>query len=168
MLHSTHILTLILASWSFAQDAGALRGRVMDGDFGVPLADVSIVVSELQRTTQSGSDGNWALNDVPPGVYTVVVSKAGFIQRIRGDVVVRSGTPSDVNFELMGQFDDQEEFVVEKVETVGGTELGLLELRAESPALLDSISSELISRAEAGDAGAALKLRSKLHSNADN
>ncbi|MEL7066870.1 MAG: TonB-dependent receptor plug domain-containing protein, partial [Planctomycetota bacterium] len=63
-----------------------------------------------------------------------------------------------MNFELMGQFDDQEEFVVEKVETVGGTELGLLQLRAESPALLDSISSELISRAGAGDAGAALKL----------
>ena len=158
MLHPTHILTLILASWSFAQDAGALRGRVMDGDFGLPLADARIVVSELERTTQSGSDGNWVLNDVPPGVYTVVVSKTGFIQSLRGDVVVRSGTPSDVNFELMGQFDDQEEFVVEKVETVGGTELGLLELRAESPALLDSISSELISRAGAGDAGAALKL----------
>ena len=130
----------------------------MDGDFGLPLADARIAVSELDRTTQSGSDGNWILNDVPPGVYTVVVSKAGFIQSLRGDVVVRSGTPSDVNFELMGQFDDQEEFVVEKVETVGGTELGLLELRAESPALLDSISSELISKAGAGDAGAALKL----------
>ena len=113
----------------------------MDGDFGLPLADARIVVSELERTTQSGSDGNWLLNDVPPGVYTIVVSKAGFIQSLRGDVVVRSGTPSDVNFELMGQFDDQEEFVVEKVETVGGTELGLLQLRAESPALLDSISS---------------------------
>ena len=73
MLHPTHILTLILASWSFAQDAGALRGRVMDGDFGLPLADAMIVVSELERTTQSGSDGNWVLNDVPPGVYTVVV-----------------------------------------------------------------------------------------------
>ena len=130
----------------------------MDGDFGLPLADARISVSELDRTTQSGSDGNWILNDVPPGVYTVVVSKAGFIQNLRGDVVVRSGTPSDVNFELMGQFDDQEEFVVEEVETVGGTELGLLELRAESPALIDSISSELISKAGAGDAGAALKL----------
>ena len=109
----------------------------MDGDFGLPLADARVAVSELDRSTQSGSDGNWILNDVPPGVYTVVVSKAGFIQNLRGDVVVRSGTPSDVNFELMGQFDDQEEFVVEEVETVGGTELGLLELRAESPALLD-------------------------------
>ena len=92
MPHPGLILALVLASWSFAQDAGALRGRVMDGDFGLPLADARIVVSELERTTQSGSDGNWLLNDVPPGVYTIVVSKAGFIQNLRGDVVVRSGT----------------------------------------------------------------------------
>ena len=39
----------------------------MDGDFGLPLADARIAVSELERTTQSGSDGNWVLNDVPPG-----------------------------------------------------------------------------------------------------
>ena len=136
MLHPTHILTLILASWSFAQDAGALRGRVMDGDFGLPVADARILVSELERTTESESDGNWVLNDVPPGVYTVVVSKAGFIQSLRGDVVVRSGTPSDVNFELMGQFDDQEEFVVEQVETNGGTELACWIFACKAPPLL--------------------------------
>ena len=158
MLHPTHILTLILASWSFAQDAGALRGRVMDGDFGLPVADARILVSELERTTESGSDGNWVLNDVPPGVYTVVVSKVGFIQSLRGDVVVRSGTPSDVNFELMGQFDDQEEFVVEQVEITNETEIGLLDLRVQSPSLIDSIGSELISQAGASNAGDALRL----------
>ena len=95
--------------------------------------------SRAERTTQSGSDGNWVLNDVPRGVHSCCV-QGWFIQSLRGDVVVRSGTPSDVNFELMGQFDDQEEFVVEKVETVGGTELGLLELRAKArPSGLDQL-----------------------------
>ena len=70
-------------------------------------------------------------------MYTVVVSKVGFIQSLRGDVVVRSGTPSDVNFELMGQFDDQEEFVVEQVEITNETEIGTSgSSRAKSPPLL--------------------------------
>ena len=119
-----------LRLWSFAQDAGALRGRVMDGDFGLPLADARIAVSELDRSTQSGSDGNWILNDVPR-VCTRSSSPRLDLSKIFGVTwwFVRA-PPSDVNFELMGQFDDQEEFVVEEVETVGGTELGLL--RAES------------------------------------
>src|SRR5204862_6636040 len=47
---------------------------------------------------------------------------------------------------------------VQDVQIGGGTEASLLQLRLDSPALLDSISSELISRAGVGDAAAALKL----------
>ena len=65
--HPTYISTLILASWALPKML-ELRGRVMDGDWS-SLADARIVVSELERTTQSGSDGNWVLNGAPGGVH---------------------------------------------------------------------------------------------------
>jgi hypothetical protein len=59
---------------------------------------------------------------------------------------------------LSGDFTEMEEFVVQDVQIGAGSEEALLDLRMESPALMDSVGSELMSQAGAGDAAAALRL----------
>ncbi|NJL30190.1 MAG: TonB-dependent receptor plug domain-containing protein [Phycisphaerales bacterium] len=72
--------------------------------------------------------------------------------------MVQPGQLTDVDMYLSGEFVEMEEFIVQDVQLGTSTEAGLLELRADAPALLDSVSSELISRAGASDAAAALSL----------
>ena len=73
--------------------------------------------------------------------------------------MVAEGRLTDVDVWLAGEFTEMEEFVVQDILQLGaGSETALLALRFESPALMDSIGSDLMSKAGASDAAAALRL----------
>ncbi|MBI1851251.1 MAG: TonB-dependent receptor [Planctomycetes bacterium] len=138
---------------------GSIRGVVYDKDFNVPLVAAKVTIVETKQTATTGDEGIFILNQVPPGKYTVVVSKEGYVRQVKADIVVSAGQLTDVDASLFGEFTDLDEFVVQDVLQVGsGTEAALLQLRLESASLMDSISSELIGRAAASDAAAALRL----------
>jgi TonB-dependent receptor len=142
-----------------AQGAGSIRGVVYDNDFAGALGGAEVAIVETGQRVETSERGNYVLTQVPPGAYTLVFQKAGFVRQVRSDVVVTPGGLTEVDVYLSGDFADREEFVVEDFLGGGaGTEAALLELRFESPALLDSISSELLSRAGASDAASALNL----------
>jgi len=142
-----------------AQQTGSIRGVVTDKDFDVPLAGVAVLVAGSQLQVVTGEQGNFVLPEVPPGRYTLVFTKDGYVRQVQADVIVLAGQLSDVNTSLPGDFTEMEEFLVQDVLQLGAaTELALLELRLESPALMDSISSDLMSRAVVSDAADAVRL----------
>ena len=141
-----------------AQD-GSLRGVAFDKDFDVPLAGARAQIVELALSVTSDEHGNFVFAKVAPGRYTLVVSKDGYLRSVRSDVMVTPGQLTEVRVELAGDFTDMEEFVVQEVLQLGvDTEGALLELRLDSAAFMDSISSELMSKAGASDASDALRL----------
>src|SRR5262249_21955442 len=99
----------------------------------------------------------YVFGQVSPGKYTLIFSKDGYTRQVQTNILVSPGQLTEVTASLSGEFTEMEEFVVQDLQ-ITGTEAGLLMLRVESPALLDAISSSLISQAGAGDAAAALKL----------
>lgn len=141
-----------------AQDAGSIRGLVFDEDFDVPLPRAHVTIVETGQTTTTTDQGNFVLSNVPPGRYTLVFSKDGYTRQVRADVVVSSGQLTDVDAQLSGEFTEMEEFVVQDLQLGAGTEASLLKLRLDSPALIDSISADLMSRAGASDVAGALNL----------
>jgi len=151
---------LLWCNPAFAQQTGgAIRGVVTDQDFDVPLSEAEVEVVETQQKARTGDQGNYLLSDVKPGRYTLVFQKDGYVRQVEVDVLVASGQLTEVDASLPGEFVDMEEFLVEDVLLGGaGTEAALLQLRLESPALLDSISADLMSRAGASDAASALRL----------
>ncbi len=141
------------------QRAGSIRGVVLDKDFGAPLANAQVMIVESDKKVTTSDQGNFVFGDVPPGKYTLVFSKDGYVRQVKSDVVVSSGQLTDLSVSLAGDFTDMEEFVVQEAPPIGGsTEAGLLQIRAESPSLLDSISADLMSQAGASDAAGALRL----------
>jgi len=77
-----------------------LRGRVTTAA-GSPVADVEILVPELDRSARTGSDGAFVLVSLPPGQHTVVFRRPGYapvVQPVklagstRLDVVLREAT----------------------------------------------------------------------------
>ncbi len=141
------------------EGAGSIRGVVYDQDFEIPLPAAKVLAVEAGLETRSGDQGQYRLAEVPPGTYTLIFSKEGYVDFVKAGVVVQEGRLTDVDAWLEGDFTEMEEFVVEDILSVdGGSETALLQLRLESPALMDSVGSDLMSRAGASDAASALKL----------
>jgi outer membrane receptor protein involved in Fe transport len=151
-------ILLFPAAAAFAQQAGSIRGMVFDKDFDMPLAAAEVSIAETGAKVTASDEGNYLFSQVEPGRYTLVFSKEGYTRQVVANVVVSPGQMTDVNSSLTGEFTDMEEFVVQDFEIGGNSEAGLLNLRLESPAMMDSISADLMSRAGASDAAGALKL----------
>lgn len=141
-----------------AQGIGSIRGVIYDKDFDVPLGAAEVSIVETGQKVKSTDEGHFVFSQVLPGMYTLVFSKEGYIRLVKADVAVSAGQLTEVDVSLSGEFTEMDELVVQDLKIGGGTEAGLLTLRLESPALLDSISADLMSRAGASDAAAALNL----------
>jgi hypothetical protein len=148
----------ILATVAAGQQVGSIRGMVYDKDFEAPLALAKVTIAETGETVAATEQGNYVFSSVEPGTYTLIFSKEGYARQVKSDVVVTAGQLTEADAWLSGDFTDMEEFIVQDVQIGGGTEASLLQLRIESPALMDSISAELMSQAGAGDAASALRL----------
>lgn len=151
---------LLSGASAFAQQGGTVLGNVQDGDFGGTISGVQVSIRGTQPPLRAETDefGNFQITDVPEGTYTLVFTKDSFLQTAV-EILVRSGGLTEQNVALYGDFTDIDEVVVQDL--VGGStnnEQALLQLRFESPALIDSVSNELMNQAGASDAASALKL----------
>jgi TonB-dependent receptor len=151
-------VALNLSSSLGQADYGVLRGLVTDQDFDAPLPRVRVTLVEALQTVFTADDGAYVFERVPPGRYTVTFAKDGFERESRLDVVVTPGRVAQIDVSLAAEIIELEEMVVTGVDLLGDTEIGLLELRAESLAVQDAISSELLSKAGVSDVAGALKL----------
>ena len=156
----TLIVMFLLSPHALArQDAGSIRGVVYDKDFDTPLGGAQVTIVETGQTVTTSDQGNYSFPQVPPGTYTLVFTKEGYVRQVSADVVVTAGRLKDVDAALAGEFTELDEFVVQDILQIGaGSEIALLELRSESSAMMDSIGAELMSRAAASDAASALRL----------
>ncbi|MFA5554877.1 MAG: carboxypeptidase regulatory-like domain-containing protein, partial [Phycisphaerae bacterium] len=152
------IATIPYAVPAFGQQSGGIRGVIYDKDFEVPLPGAQVLIVETNQKVPTTAEGNFLFGQVEPGTYTLIFSKEGYTRQLKSNVVVSAGSIVEIDMWLAGEFTELEEFVVQDVQIGTGTEAALLDLRMESPALMDSISSELMSQAGAGDAASALRL----------
>jgi len=75
-----------------------VRGRVMDGSTGSPLAGCSIFISGSSLGTVSGTDGSFIISGIPRGKHEMIVSFIGYQTYIR---VIQDGQlPLDINISL--------------------------------------------------------------------
>ncbi|MDQ7008355.1 MAG: TonB-dependent receptor [Acidobacteriota bacterium] len=137
---------------------GGIRGLVYDADFDVPLAGVRVEIAGTRHTALTSDAGNFVLEQLPPGKYTVVCSKAGYQRRVIADVAVSPGRLSELRVELSIAVLEMDELVVTGDDFLSGTEVDLLEIRASAVTLQDAISSELFKKADASDVAGAIKM----------
>src|SRR5271166_833709 len=98
----TSIFLLLIASAAFGNDYGAVRGVVHDPQHR-PVQDAMVMLkaksSEWSKSVTTDSGGNFQLNAVPLGEYSVSVASEGFAQSAQ-DVIVISGSVPAVHFQL--------------------------------------------------------------------
>jgi outer membrane receptor for ferrienterochelin and colicin len=98
------VLPLLVANYVWAQGipTGTLNGRV-DDEAGAGLPGVSVTATSpaLQgsRTTVTNVNGDYVINNVPPGEYTVTIALSGF-QTVTRTTKVSTGQEAAVNAKL--------------------------------------------------------------------
>jgi TonB-dependent receptor len=153
------LASLVLSAVAAGQQAGSIRGTVFDQDFDVPVAGATVTIFGTNAVETTSEGGAYSFREVAPGSYTLVFAKDGYVRQVKADVVVTAGKLTDLDVWLVGEFTEMEEFVVEDIlQDAAGSEAALIAMRFENPALMDSIGSELMSKAGASDAAGALRL----------
>jgi outer membrane receptor protein involved in Fe transport len=145
-------LVLVLRTSSQAQEVGAVSGVVVSSWDGAPLSSVTITVRGTTLAAQTGADGRYQLNNVPPGDQVLRFSKSGFASAVVTDVRVLLGQTSTVNGNLRPEFYEMEEYEVTAEVFTQQSEQILFE-RQQAASLMDAIGSEQFSKLGAGDAG---------------
>jgi len=143
----------------YSQVSGGLRGTIIDADFSVPVTGAAVVIEGAGLSGISKEDGSFFINNLPPGQYTVLISKDGFIRERKSSIVISSGAIKDLELEMTAEVVELDEFVVtaeEVVDTVSTT--GAITLRSELKSFTEVLGAQFISQTGASDAA---KLLSK-------
>jgi hypothetical protein len=75
--------------------AGSITGTVRNGN-GLPISGAAVIVEGASARTTTAVDGTFTVTGVPPGIYTVVVTRSGFetASTVGVPVVAGESTPS--------------------------------------------------------------------------
>lgn len=97
------LFTLVfIAKPVFAQQNGLIIGTVADMNTGKSIVGATLNIVDLPISVQSDSSGRFSIT-LPVGTYKVSVSNIGYVSQIKYNIVVGSGNPQLVNFELEAQ-----------------------------------------------------------------
>ena len=95
----------------FSQQTGLITGTVQDANTGELLKGITISLNEGGAGTSTDSTGRFRLN-VPVGTYKISAGGLGYVTQIKYNIVVGSGAPQSVNFDLQADSYSLKEVVV--------------------------------------------------------
>lgn len=79
---------------------GKLSGRVVDAKTGEGLPGAKITILGTKMDTSTDVDGNYQINGIPPGAYTVQVDFIGFKTTRKKGVKIKPGEIKQLKYEL--------------------------------------------------------------------
>lgn len=97
-------LIIFITNSLFAQNlTGSLYGRVFDFTTKQPIPFANVLVLETNFGAATNEDGYFTITYLPVNTYQVRTSVVGYNPQTKTDVVVQTGKPAEVNFELVPQ-----------------------------------------------------------------
>jgi outer membrane receptor for ferrienterochelin and colicin len=113
-LNIKYLITIIgffISLNTFSQQQGVITGTVQNVNTSELLAGVTIFVNDSIAGTITDTAGRFRIS-VPVGTYKVIANSVGYIPQIKYNIVVGSGAPQSVNFELQTDSYSLKEVVV--------------------------------------------------------
>lgn len=132
---------------------GGLRGSVQDADFYVPLPGVSVQLEGTGFAATTDENGNFFINNLPPGQYALLATGGGFIRERKTGIVVTPGSVSEASLSMTAEVVELDEFVVSAEELVDtSSAASALTLRTEMKSFTDVLGAKFIAQTGASDA----------------
>jgi len=157
-----NVFGLFLFAWilpSFAQEVGGLRVTVMDQDWNVPVNEAQVILLEKDQRRPTNAEGQVLFEELAPGRYNLMVRATGFERKEVASILVTAGQVQHVECKIQAAYTDMEEYVIKDIDLViGGGELTQLNIRAQNSSLMDNVGSDMIAKAGASTAAAAMRM----------
>ena len=99
------LLMLLTMHGAFGQSASfaTFTGQALDPQ-GASIPGATVIATNVEtaivRTTQTTSDGLYRLDNLPPGIYDVVIEARSFTRVETKNVKLQVGEQRDINFNL--------------------------------------------------------------------
>lgn len=93
------VVPLLFPSVGKAQSGGTVRGTVTLDNNGSPLHNVTVQIVQLHRSTETNQSGEYSIENVPPGRYTILAHLDRFPDFVE-TITVAAGAVNEVDFEL--------------------------------------------------------------------
>jgi len=97
----------ILAAWlmfaglnMLAQQTSRLKGKVVDEDDGQPVVGASVQIMGTYKGTVTDFDGNYLIDNLKPGDYTIKVQGMGYGTMQYNGISIKEGQTTTLNVKM--------------------------------------------------------------------
>lgn len=112
-MHKLLLIITLIAANLFAGETGKIRGKITDQTTGEPLFGVNIVLEGTNFGAASDMKGEYTINNISPGEYTVIISALGYQKKKFVNVKVNSDFTTRLDASLNSESIEIDEVVVE-------------------------------------------------------
>lgn len=145
------LLALIgLATFAHAQN-GSIVGQVLDVKTNEAIIGANVVIQGTTVGSATDIEGNFAIANLKPDTYTIVVTYIAYKPQTIADVVVEAGKKTTVHISLVEDIAELEEVVVTARKEIA-SDANLINAIRDSKLVVSGISSEMIVRLPDRDA----------------
>ena len=139
ILVATSIVTLSLAQ------NGTIAGKVIDLKTKETVIGANAVIEGTTVGAATDLEGNFIIQNVKPGTYSLVVSSITYKTQTIADVIVQPGSKTTLEISLAEDVAELEEVIVTAKKEIA-TDLNLLKSIRDSKLVVSGISSEQITK----------------------
>lgn len=141
---------------SVSAQSGSIVGKITDIESGEALIGANVFLEGTSFGSATDFEGNYFIQNLPPGTYTIVANYIGYEKKIIEDIELIDENSITIDIELSAGAIELQAVEVE-VDAKEGTEREELQQKRESTVLEDAISADQISKS--GDSNAAEAMR---------
>jgi hypothetical protein len=111
-MKSVIIAVLLLPFTLLSAQNGIVQGKVVDAISNEPLPFASVLIKELQEGTSTDENGEFKIENLPPGLYTIQAKYLGYQTKQIPEVRVTNSRPAELKITLSESSSDLQEVVV--------------------------------------------------------
>ncbi len=114
------VFSSIPADYAYSQsNRGTIKGKVIDAATNGGLVNTNVIIKDTRLGAATDIEGNYTIQNVPPGTYTLEASYTGY-KTFTKEVTVMAGREATVDFDLAEDVMRLDEVVVTGM---GGTQI---------------------------------------------
>ncbi|HET8837714.1 MAG TPA: TonB-dependent receptor [Flavobacteriaceae bacterium] len=109
------LFLIALSTYCFGQDFGTIKGTLLDKETEQPLAFANIIVKDAAIGTISDFEGNYIIENISPGTYTLIYSFIGYKNVEKPGISIGPGDTKEIDISLQASASALEQVVVTSV-----------------------------------------------------
>ncbi len=150
------LITLLISGNIVFSQTAAIRGKVTDASTGEELPGTNVLFVGTINGTTTDFDGNFSLNNLKEGTYTIQCSFISYQTKVIKDIKVAEGEIKLVNIQL-GEAVLELDDVVVVAKRIERTETAIVAMQRKSASVLSGVSSQEMAKIGASTAAGALQ-----------